>query len=70
MYPEPHPVAPEGYDTWSPRMGRGGRVVVWVILAMIAVGSGMMAWQAWAAWAAGLGPGVVRAGVSESAGGV
>ena len=56
MFPEPRPAAPEGYDTWRPRMGRGGRLLVWLILLMIAAGSALMAWQAVAAWASRLRP--------------
>ena len=39
--------APEGYDTWRPKMGRGGKVMAWAILAGIALGSALMLWQAW-----------------------
>ena len=56
MFPEPRPAAPEGYDTWRPCMGRGGRLLVWLILLMIAAGSGLMVWHAVAVWASRLSP--------------
>jgi len=35
---------PEGYETWEPRMGRGGKFLAWVILATILLGSVLMLW--------------------------
>lgn len=46
MYPEKEPETPAGYETWRPRMGPGGRFLVWLILAMIAVGTVLMALSA------------------------
>lgn len=42
--------APEGCDTWQPRMGRGGKVIALVVLAMIAAGSALMLWQSASQW--------------------
>ena len=56
MFHEAEPVAPEGYDTWRPRMGRGGRLLAWLILFMIGVGSALMAWQALATLSSRLRP--------------
>jgi TRAP-type mannitol/chloroaromatic compound transport system permease small subunit len=36
---------PEGYEQWQPKMGRGGKLLVYVILAFIALGTALMAWQ-------------------------
>ena len=47
---EDDPPAPAGYDTWQPRMGRGGKFVVWLILAMILVGSALMFVEGFGRW--------------------
>ncbi|MEO1237552.1 MAG: hypothetical protein AAFX76_12260 [Planctomycetota bacterium] len=39
------PPLPEGYESWSPRMGRGGKIAAWIILAMIVAGSVLMLWK-------------------------
>ena len=42
--------APEGYDTWQPRMGRGGKLVAWTVLVMIGLGTALMIWQGVGQW--------------------
>ncbi|MEM6458414.1 MAG: hypothetical protein AAF710_03375 [Planctomycetota bacterium] len=44
------PPLPEGYESWRPRMGRGGRAVAWAILALIAGGTALMAYLGLAPW--------------------
>lgn len=41
---------PPGYESWQPRMGRGGKVVAWTILLFIALGTALMAWQGLGRW--------------------
>lgn len=41
---------PEGYETWQPRMGRGGKLIAWVILVMILLGTALMFWQGFSRW--------------------
>lgn len=41
---------PPGYESWQPRMGRGGKFVAWVILAFILAGTALMAWQGFSRW--------------------
>ena len=42
--------APEGYDTWQPKMGWGGKVMVWIILSMIAGGTVLMFLDGFGQW--------------------
>lgn len=44
-----HPL-PEGYESWSPRMGRGGKLFAWVILIVIGLGTALMAWEGFGRW--------------------
>lgn len=41
---------PEGYENWQPRMGRGGKVISWIVLGMIVAGSALMVWQGVGQW--------------------
>lgn len=41
---------PPGYESWQPRMGRGGKIMTWIILAFIAAGTALMAWQGFSRW--------------------
>ncbi len=41
---------PEGYETWQPRMGRGGKLIAWGVLLVIFAGTALMLWQALRLW--------------------